>query len=213
MKKLIIFIPFLLLSCTPKTEKPTSEVSVKIESQALQGSDKVESWYELTEEGCRIAWQTFASKTKDQVLEVQLRNRSECKLPFSKAATLHEKVLSIALKDYSPSTINSVSTGGLKTLQPDGSWNLIVANAAEQSADYQDYRKNYPNHASKKSANGILVDLIQQTKPHAPFLEMLAKLNLHFELGSVEKVFQTKNKQGVTLIDDAGSFWWKPMQK
>jgi len=212
MQKLIIFIPFLLLSCTPKAEKPASEVSVKIESQVLQGSDKVETRYELTAEDCHITWQTFATK-KEKALEVQLRNHSECKLPFSKAAPLHEIVLARTLKDYAPSTITSMSTGGLKTLQPDGSWNLIVAKAAEQSADYQDFRKNYPNHASKKSSNGILVELIQQTQPHAPFLEMLAKLNLHFELENVEKVFQTKNEQGVTLIDDAGSFWWKPLQK
>lgn len=96
-------------------------------------------------------------------------------------------------------------------MQPDGSWNLIVAQAAEKSSDYHDFRKNYPNHASKKSSNDILVDLVKQTQPHAPFKEMLAKLGLNFELQSVEKVFNSKNQNGKIVIDDAGSLWWKPL--
>ncbi|WP_413290299.1 hypothetical protein [Bdellovibrio sp. HCB337] len=214
MYKSIVSILFFVLSCTPKTEKPVSvekpepEVLVKIESRILQGADKVEARYELTENDCRVAWQTNSEK-KDQVLEVHLKNRTECKLPFNQAASLHEKVLSRILKDYAATNIKSISTNGLKSLQPDGSWNLIVAKAAEQSADYQDFRKNYPKHKSQKSTNRILVDLIHQTQVHAPFKEMLAKLNLHFELESVEKVFQTQDGQ----IDDAGAFWWRPTQK
>jgi hypothetical protein len=218
MNKLFVFISLFILSCSPKneapvaTEKTDSEVVAKVQSQALQGSAKIETIYELTVTDCRIAWQTSAEK-KDPALEVDLRNRTECKLAFAQAAPLYEKVLGRVLKDYAPSTIKSLHTSSLKTLQPDGSWNLIVAKAAEQSADYQDFRKNYPKHKSQKSSNGIFVDLVHQTQVHAPFKEMLAKMNLNFELETVEKVFQSRNDKGEIVIDDAGSFWWRPIQK
>lgn len=211
MNKILFFISSLLLSCTPKAVKTEPEVTVKVEAPfSFEGSDKVEALYEFVEADCKIAWQTYATK-KDQNLEVCLRNRSECKIPFSQVVTLHEKVITRILKDYPPAVIKSIGTGGLKSIQPDGSWNLSVARAAEQSSDYKDFRKNYPKHKSGKSSNGILTELIIQTQPHAPFKEMLAKSGLYFELGGVEKVFQTKNKQGVTLIDEAGSMWWKPV--
>jgi hypothetical protein len=211
MNKLIVFISLFILSCTSKAEI-ASEVVTKIQSQLLQGSNRVDTRYELTDGDCRIAWQTF-SEQKGSSIEIILKNRSECPWTFSQADRLHEKVILRVLNDYSPSTIKTISTNGLRSLQPDGSWNLIVANAAEQSADYQDYRKNYPKHKSQKSSNGILVDLIHQTQVLAPFKEMLAKMNLNFELESVEKVFQSKNAKGETVIDDAGSLWWRPIQK
>jgi hypothetical protein len=38
---------------------------------------------------------------------------------------------------------------------------------------------------------------------------MLQKMGLHFEIESVEKVFNTKNNQDLTIINDAGMIWWQ----
>ena len=211
MYKFIILVSFLAISCASQKEQKISEVkevSVVDESIDPLSLDRKEILYFVFENNCKIAWQALYSK-KDSVYGVQLRNRSDCKLPFSQVSNLHEKVILRILKDYPAKDIKNIATGGLYTLQPDKSWNQIVAVAAIKSAEYQDFRKNYPKHKSKKSSNAILVDLILQTQPHAPFKEMLAKVGLHFELGGVEKVFQTKNEKGETVIDDAGMMWWR----
>jgi hypothetical protein len=137
MNKLIVFISLFILSCTSKAEI-ASEVVTKIQSQLLQGSNRVDTRYELTDGDCRIAWQTF-SEQKGSSIEIILKNRSECPWTFSQADRLHEKVILRVLND--------------------------------------------------------------------------AKMNLNFELESVEKVFQSKNAKGETVIDDAGSLWWRPIQK
>lgn len=201
-----------MMACTPKKEiVKTKDVEVVVEAipSPISGFDRIETRYSLVQGKCRIAWQTTSAK-KEKNLEVQLSNRTECDRPFSEASSLHQLVLAKVLKDYPPMTIKSLSTGGLRRLQPDGSWNLVVAKAAEVSKEYLEFREKYPNHPSKKSINSIFVDLVRQTQAHAPFKQMLATLGLNFELYEVEKVFNVKNDKGKTLIHEAGSFWWKP---
>ena len=124
---------------------------------------------------------------------------------------MHSEIIERILKDHPASTIKSLSTGGLKSLNPDGSWNLIIAKAAQESKEFQEYRRHYPNHKSKKSDNDIMVDLLLQTQAHGEFKNMLGKHNLKFEIHSVEKVFYTETEQGDRVIDDAGMFWWRPI--
>jgi hypothetical protein len=213
--KYIYAIPLLLLSCTPKNSEPVhdeNEVTVKTQNYSLDDAKNNETLYSLSDGQCRISWQTIAKK-KDQTIEVQLRNRSECKRPFAQVTQLHDQVIDRILKDHSPTTFKSLTTNGLKSLQPDGSWNVVIANAARASSEYQDYRKNYPKHASGKSLNQIFVELARQTEPYSEFKQMLASHGLNFELSEVEKVFNSKNEHGETVIDDAGSFWWRPIAK
>lgn len=214
MKYLVVLfflLQLLTLGCTPKTEleKPAEkEVLVKPSPYNSIGSDRLETNYEVEEENCKIAWQII-SLSKDKKIEAHLIHRTVCDRNFDAIIFLHNRVLSRLLKDYPAAVIKSLATGGLKSIQQDGSWNDIVANAASVSKDYLDYRKNYPNHKSKKSINDIFVDLVLQTQPHAPFKKMLASHGLKFELAGVEKVFNSKMSSGETLIDDAGMFSWK----
>ena len=205
---------FLLFACTQKSENPKSiqsEIQVEVQVRASQvlSSERIETDYSFSQDACRVAWQTISVK-KDQILEVQLINRTKCERSFLEVTKFHQKVLARVLEDYSPRTITGLMTGGLSTLQPDGSWNVVVAKAAELSKEYQDYRQKYPDHKSKKSVNTIFADLVRQTEAHLPFKQMLQTQGLHFELEGVEKVFNTKNEKGDTVIDDAGLFWWKP---
>lgn len=203
----LIILP-ITASSTSLQETPQSEVLVKVQSTNFQGGSRVMSLYTLTESSCQIAWQSVLERNK-QERSLYLMDRSSCKLSFSESQKLHEKVLRRVLKDYPASSIKGIRTGGLRSLQPDGSWNSIVAKAASGNSEYQDYRKNYPNHASKKSSNDIFIDLIKQTKVSAPFQKMLEDLNLGVELESVEKVFNGKDENNKTVINDAGVLWWK----
>lgn len=213
LSRLLILVPIFLLACTPKSENTNSlepEVSVQSDPvNTLLGADKIETLYVITDEKCRVSWQAISTK-KSQDIEVHLRNRTDCERSFSEVSNLHKKVLARLLRDYPPQTIRQLSTGGLNSLQPDGSWNDIVAKAASASKDYQEYRQKYPKHSSQKSINAIFVELVQQTQPHLPFKQMLATLGLNFELYQVEKVFNTNNEKGETLINDASTLWWKP---
>jgi hypothetical protein len=85
----------------------------------------------------------------------------------------------------------------------------VIAKASSESLEWQDFRKNYPNHKSRLSSNQILVNLLLAKQPHLPFKEMLQKVGLNFEIEGVEKVFNAKNDQGLTIINDAGIIWWQ----
>lgn len=207
-KLCLVPLLFLTLSCTPDTKKDVPTVEVTVETNALGDNSRVISAYELKHNDCNVRWQTISTK-EEKGLNVHLQNRTICYLPFQEVANSHEAVLQRIQKDYSASTIKSISTGGLRTLQSDGAWNDIVGKAAAESPEYQDFRKNYPNHKSKLSSNEIFVKLLKSTQAHAPFKEMLKKAGLNFEVEGVEKVFNDKDENGKTIINDAGIIWWK----
>jgi hypothetical protein len=208
-----VMVAFFLLSCTPEDNKLAPEkVLVETDARIISDSDNIETLYSVSEGTCRVLWQIF-SMEEDKNHRVQLRNRSECNRPFGEVIHLHNKVIERILQDYSPATINEIVTGGLSSLQPDKSWSSAVAVAAQTSADYQDYRQNYPEHSSKKSINQIFIDLVHETQVHAQFKQMLSSHGLNFELNHVEKVFNEKALNGETVISDAGVLWWKPKEK
>lgn len=214
MKTLSVFAIVLaaaVFGCTSKPEPQVPvvpEVLVTPHSLEMVGSNRVHADYALKLEGCKILWETRSEKRGDTI-DVNLHDRSNCKKPVDELLNLHGKVIDRLLKDYPPSSIKSISTSGLSSLQPDGSWNAAVAGAARSSKDYQEYRKSYPDHKSKKSINSIFVELVLQTQTHAPFRKMLEARGLNFELYEVEKVFHTKAESDETVIDEAGTLWWK----
>jgi hypothetical protein len=205
---------FGLLSCVSKPQgiepKPI-EVIVKVTPHDLAVTSRLETTYEMTEPNCHVAWIATVEKSAEPT-GVQLQDRTECDRPFAETVELRGKVLDRALKDYPPTAYKSLSTSGLKKLQPDGAWNTVIADAASTSKDYRDYRNKYPKHATKKSINLILVELVQQTGVLKPYEGMLVQHGFNFELNQVEKVFNAKNKKGETVIDDAGVFWWRSVK-
>ena len=218
MKFSILFLVLMttgFMGCqrkAPVIKTPTEpEVLVEIAPINPLSLDQIESLYTIADGSCRIAWQTISTK-KDQQIEVQLKNRTECDKPFTEAVNYHNKVIHRILQDYPPAAITNIVTSGLKNLQPDSSWNKIIADATRTSKEYQNYRRNYPKHSSKSSVNQIFVDLVRQTQPHAPFKQLLKTNGLNFELHSVEKVLNIKAANGETVINDAGALWWKPIQ-
>lgn len=186
MLKLYIlsFVSITFISCAKMAEIPKSEVSVKVSSSFLQGKDKVETDYLLEEKDCRIHWSTIA-EGKSETLKVHLLNRSACSFAFEGTQEFHEKVLSRVFKVYSAARVNVLSTGSLRSLQPNGSWSAIVGKQKNSSA---------------KSPEQQFIDHVNQLQPHAPFRDMLKKYNLNIELDSVEKLKSSR--------DDASILWW-----
>lgn len=207
MNKLMLSFILIVVACTPKTP-PAPESSVKVVTSSYPSTKRVETNYTLSQGECVVSWQTTADQ-EGNALKVYLRNRTQCTRPFQDLCSLHEVVLKRVLQDYPAATISSLGTSGLKSLQPDGSWNDVIAKASSESPEWQDFRKNYPNHTSKLSSNQILVNLIHTKRPHLPFKEMLQKVGLNFEIEGVEKVFNAKDEQGLTIINDAGMIWWQ----
>lgn len=207
MTKFMLLFILILSACTPKTP-PVAEPMVKVETSSYPNTHRVETVYTHTQGDCGVSWQTTADKAAG-TLKVYLQNRTRCSRPFQEVCGLHEEVLKRVLQDYPAATISSLGSGGLKTMQPDGSWNEVIAQASSESPEWQDFRKNYPNHKSKLSSNQILVNLIHAKRPHQPFVEVLQKVGLNFEIGGVEKVFNAKDEQGLTIINDAGMIWWQ----
>lgn len=208
-KYILVLILTICSACTPETKKAEGpEVTVHVETPALGDTSRVFSTYEVQHNECRIRWQTISTK-EETGLNVHLQNRTICYLSFKEASPFHEAILQRIIKDYPVATIKSLSTGGLRTMEPEGLWNDIVGKAASVSPEWMDYRKNYPKHASRLSSNDIFVKLLKSTDAHAPFREMLKKVGLNMEVEGVEKVFNDKDEKGKTIINDAGIIWWK----
>ena len=200
---------FALLILSACSGKDVPEVKKQVELVNSEYSVKL-TRYSLPVENCVVTWE--ANRTPDKALRnisIQYRAPYPCTKSFEELRPAHQRILKTLFLDHPADHIKGMHTGGLASLQPNGSWNKVIAEAATKSEDYLDFRKNYPKHASKKSSNDILVDLLHQERPYAPFTNLLADFGFQVEVEGVEKVFNSKDPtDGKTVIDDAGSIWW-----
>ncbi len=201
-----------LVSCqTPK--KPDIEVTVKTEALNQGKYNDLEVTYSAKDESCEISWMAMRQVDKSQARYVALHFRNDtldCKKSFDQLKPLHLAILAKLFKDFPPSMVKGVWTGGLRTLNRNSEWNEKIIRASLLMPEWQDYRKNYPHHKSKLSSNDMLVMLMKQEAPHVEFKQLFLGYGLNLEISSVEKVF-THAVGKVTAIQDAGSLYWTPL--
>lgn len=170
---------------------------------------------------CPITYEI--SKVKDKYIYARLRYLKGCSLPFKLQRKTHLRILKRASNDWEIKNINSISTPSIHTINPDYSWNKEIMDAAKLNDEYLDFKKNYPNHKSRKSSNAILIELINERNVFEPYTNMLSELGIIFKLTHSEKVFQMNRVSAKklryeldghkTLIYDAGNFTFSRFAK
>jgi|GEM_PF-6704356 len=199
-----------LIACQHK-DKPAIEVTQTTQAYGLGSYTDLEITYSAKSPTCEISWTAMRQRDKSSPQHVSLQFRQvsfPCVESFEQLKPYHEAILTQLFKEFSPQTVKGVSTGGLKTLNPTGEWNEIVAKGSILMPEWQDYRQNYPKHKSQLSTNSLLELLIKQYAPHAEFKQMFLGHKVNLELEGVEKVFtDTVGKERV--LTDAGVMWWK----
>jgi len=148
--------------------------------------------YTLKKDGCTVCWEISVLEDKN-TKEIELRTRrpltAVCKDSFTGQLPLHRKVLKAIFKDWKKENFRTLFIGPLQRLNPTGEWNSRIAAASAESADFKDWRKNYPHHASGKSINRIFVETAEQTGACRELAALFEEFGLRIEMRSVEKVF------------------------
>jgi hypothetical protein len=204
-----LLICILLISCQTQ-KKPSIEVTVKTDALNHGTYTDLEVTYSAKDETCEISWLAMRQVDKTQARHVSLQFRDynqDCNKSFDQLKPLHHAILAKLFKDFTPSMIKGISTGGLSTLNRSQEWNEKIVRASLLMPEWQDYRKNYPHHKSKLSSNDMLVMLMKHEAPHLDFKQLFLEFGLNIDISSVEKVF-TQSVGKVTAIRDAGSMYW-----
>ena len=169
-----------------------------------------------------IEWSIFKNKSNN-LYNLTLRylispdNKGLLK-SFEEQISTHKQILGHIFKRFEMSKITTVRFGTLKEMNPTMRWNCLIAKAASKNKDWLDYRRQYPNHKSKKSSNRILLEIINQDKNILRGFKEIFKPHYRLKLVSVEKVFTYKKNDLAScfekfsisarqrLIGDAGVF-------
>lgn len=190
--KLIVISLFLIFM----SSSTIAALQVKKEKTMMGGE-----FYEFTEahsvnlDKCKLSWQVTKSKTKDKkniFLSLQSFHEPKCTMNFDELKPTHKMILKSILATYPIDTISGIRTPGLKSLNYSGEWNIEVAKASLSSKEWQDFRKYYPHHKSKKSSNEIFIDLVKQTDADKNFKVLFKEFGIELEMANVEKVFTGK---------------------
>lgn len=229
----IIKITLLLVLCSCSNLKKPLEKQ-KVEDWVIKKEvNKVDSpWrthegkYIISYNGCELIWSVSSSK-KDKKINLRAYSKSEalpstCPTKLSKKLELHKKVLTEIHKDFPLTEGSAFMTSELDPVPSNNEHNIQIILASLDSADYLDYKKNYPHHKSQKSANRILKELIKKNNIDKDLKLLFADFNLAPELESVEKVFTSRGTRIKSanfpahlrnskkrFMTGAGMYWFK----
>lgn len=163
-----------------------------------------EIYYSGGPKKCKLEYRFFEVKNKYHFMS--LRYLSACTLSFEKQKKIHRRVLKRANIDWDFKKIKNFNSSSLHSIEPSLNWNKEIILAALKSKDVLDYKKNYPNHKSKKGINTILIETINNTNSLTSFLSLYKEFGLNFILTSCEKVFQMDRNLASKYKIDIGDF-------
>lgn len=202
---------------------PVSAVARTIDTN-LKGHYSLRATYSAAVDECFMSWRILklANRPAPNLVLEQVASYSYCGMSFDIARSTHVMVLRELFKDFSPEAVLSVTTSGLRGLDGSGQWNVLIAEAAIESEEWQDYRLHYPKHRSKLSLNQIFLKLALSKKPYGDFEEMFARLRIPLELKNAEKILtaslgdrgligriDTSIPLDTKVIIDAGILHWE----
>jgi hypothetical protein len=162
--------------------------------------------YSISNNACKITWEIIEFKNEGPDNYYNLKYISGCKGTFLRQRHLHEKVLRRILSEWDGTKFSRVHVYGLKQLEPSGIWNDRIASVSANSADWIDWRKNYPHHSSGKSINDIFVQAANACYAYKEFADLFKELGYFIKMESVEKVESTKTKP--SLLYDAAFIYF-----
>lgn len=179
--------------------------------------------YSLEKDGCAIYWEVSLDRESQKItLTARQPMGMKCTYPFVKQLPFHRKIFNEIFKDWKKNRFQTLFIGPFSRIEPAMTWNIRIAAASADSSDWEDWRKNYPNHSSGKFINQIFVELANQADVYKELKSLFKEFGLKIELNAVEKVFagkvrdlpfsqelQSKGlKDDLRLIYDAGIIYF-----
>lgn len=172
--------------------------------------------YQYEDPRCKVSHEISTNSGLGFHLRLRYQN---CEYPFDKQKNIHMNLFKRAQGDWNFTDLSSVGTPGLRVIEPNKKWIKETLKLALSDKEVLDYKQNYPNHNSKLSSNGILVNLIKKHRVLDPFKALFKAVGVSLQLESCEKVFQMTFEQAKELgvdisphkmmIYDAGNFYFK----
>lgn len=150
--------------------------------------------FTVTDAGCRIAWVVSVPSehecgSKGLMLSTRFPEHAGCPPSFDAQRPLHQAAIKAVLSTWPAADFDSYTCPSFATMAPGGEWNAAIARAALGSADYQDYRRNYPHHTSGKHINTLFVEIANTARAYRDLESLFADNGLQLILTHVEKVF------------------------
>jgi len=183
--------------------------SLEVKKEIWQSSNVFEEKagkYSIANNDCDVTWEIIEFKNEETGNYYDLRHISSCGGSFQQQRHLHEKILRRILSEWDERRFSSVHVHGLRQLEPSGNWNDRIASVSANSAEWIDWRKNYPHHSSGKSVNGIFVQIANTCYVYKEFSDLFKELGYFIKMESVEKVESTKTKP--RLLYDAAIIYF-----
>jgi hypothetical protein len=130
--------------------------------------------FAATGPGQQLNWDLYEAKIEWDVIDVVGKPNKHIIVhqppgasSFSANAVVHKALMAKIVSRWPISDFDSISLGPLGG-PPDWSWNIAIAVASSKSADYKDYKANYP-HSRITGLNGLYKELADQSDACRPF--------------------------------------------
>jgi len=165
--------------------------------------------YSISDNDCKVTWEVIEFKDEKTGNYFDIRhipNDPSCGRTFLYQRHLHEKVLRQIVSEWNWKEFKNVHVFGLQRLEPSRAWNEKIARASAGSANWIDWRTNYPHHSSGKSINDIFVELANACNAYKELSDLFKELGYLVKMESVEKVISTKTKP--RLLYDAAFIYF-----
>ncbi len=161
--------------------------------------------YSISDNDCKVIWEVTEFKNDKTGNYFDLRhvsNSPDCGKTFFLQRHLHKKVLGQILSEWNWNKFANVHVHSLQRLEPSGTWNDMIAKVSAKSADWIDWRTNYPHHSCGKSVNAIFVELANACNAYKELSDLFRELGYFIKIKNVEKVERTQTKPRL-LYDSA----------
>ncbi len=165
--------------------------------------------YSISNKDCEVIWEVieFKDDNADNYFDIRhISNARSCGKTFLQQRHLHKKVLGQIFSEWNWNNFSNVHVFGLQRLEPSGTWNNMIAEASAESADWIDWRTNYPHHSSGKSVNAIFVELANACNAYKELSDLFRELGYSIMIKNVEKVEHAQTKP--TLLYDSAIIYF-----
>ncbi len=141
--------------------------------------------------GCRIQWNVVQYKEKNSKRDIMVTR--QCRQSVASQLPLHRAIAEKVFAQWPVSEFDTLLWGSF-CRDTDWSWCVPIAVASSKSADYTDYKKNYPN-SKIHNLNGVYMQLADETDAYKELRQLLKPFGADVIIAGVEKVFAMKVKE------------------
>jgi hypothetical protein len=180
---LVFLLALLLHNCMGFAAESVAKGSLQIQTYTNSETAYTVYGFRVETNGVQIEWRVV-DRTGNPKKYLWLH--SPYSASFMTNLPVHKAIMAKIFATWPVQEFGGFSCGRLGG-PPDWSWSIAIAIASSKSADYQDYRLNYPN-SRIKNVNSLFKKLAVESDAYRPLQEVFKEFGTMIKLESVEKV-------------------------